>query len=113
MKTFGSMTVDMLIAELDRMSPEAPILGLSDDADSYRGYYEHVAIEPGEGTTAGSLSAYLKSRLGAPMYGYKGGDYTFDGDCYVFIASYGDTGPSLAGFTEDGEPIGFEQGMFW
>lgn len=112
MKTFRSMTVDMLIAELDRMSPEAPLAALSDKATSYRGYYEHVAIEPGEGTTAGSLSAYLKSRLGAPMYGYKGGDYTFDGDCYVFVAGYGETGPALAGFTEDGEPIGFEQGMF-
>lgn len=112
MKNHESLTVGQLIDVLDGMAPDAPILELSADADSYRGYYQHVSIEPGQGTTAKDLRDYLRTRLGTHMEGWKGGDFTFKEDCYVFVAPQGSTGPSLAGFTDEGEPITFDQGWY-
>lgn len=109
---YAPMTVDALIAKLETMPSAAPLKGLSAEADSYRGYYNHVAIEPGAGTTAGELAEHLRRKLGTTMHGYKGGDYTFGGDCYVFVAEYGSTGYSLAGFTDEGEPVLLEDVYF-
>lgn len=114
MKTYRQLTVDELIEVLKKMSDDAPLLGLDADADSYRGYYEHVAIEPlAKGTTAGELRKHLIGRIGTMMQGYKGGEYEFRGDCYVFVAPYGDTGHALAGFTDEGEPITISEGRLY
>lgn len=104
-------TVGTLIDALASVPPETPIPGLSKSVDSYRGYYEHVAIEPSEdGTTAGELLGVLRAKVGTFMYGYKGGEFVFDPSCLVFVAWYGDTGPMLCGvpgsveFVQVGEP---------
>lgn len=112
MKKYESLTVDRLLAVLDALPADSVLQGLSREVDSYRGFYEHVAVEPGEGVTAGELAAELRAKIGTTMHGYKGGDFAFRGRCYVFVAGWGDTGPSLAGFTDDGEPVVFEQGWF-
>ena len=75
--------------------------------DSYRGYYDHVAMEPAVGGISGALLHERLARLiGTTMQGYKGGDYLVHEGCQVFLAYYGETGPMLVGFTDDGEPIG-------
>jgi hypothetical protein len=111
-KKYESLTVDRLLAVLDGMPADSVLQGLSREVGSYRGFYDHVAIEPGEGVTAGELAAELRAKIGTAMHSYKGGEYTFKGDCYVFVAPWGDCGPSLGGFTDEGEPVVFEQGWF-
>lgn len=110
-KSYKAMTVGDLIDWLKTRHPNAVIPGLSADADSYRGYYEHVSIEPGDYVYAGDLLAHLESQVGTTMTGYKGGEYKFDLGCYVFVARYGCTGPFLAGF-DDLTPVVVEQGWF-
>ena len=82
------------------------VFGLEPWLDSYRGYYEHVAMEDEGHTTGNQLAAMIRGRLGTTMHGYKGGDYLVHERCQVFLAGYGHTGPMLVGFTDDGEPIG-------
>lgn len=62
--------------------------------DSYRGFYEHVAIGylPYEDPTdvlVGQLLEALRAKLGTAMEGYKGGDYTMDADCPLWVANWG------------------------
>lgn len=91
--------VGTLIEHLGDLPRERVIDGLDSDADSYRGYYNHVAIAPGR-TTVGALLDELKSNVGTTMTGYKGGEYAFAEGCYVFVAPWGDCGPMLIGFTD-------------
>ena len=104
------MTVQSLIDTLDAM-PADTTVGLAMSAGSYRGYYEHVGIEEGKSFSE-SLSLYLKGLIGTTMHGWKGGDYTFRGDSYVFVADHGYTGLALCGFSPTGEPIGVESRYF-
>src|SRR5690606_687343 len=100
------MTVGSLIEHLTTMDPEVK-LQLSNHVESYRGYYEHVAISPGK-ATAGELLKELKSRIGTVMYGYKGGEVRITPHCDVYVAGYGDLAPDL-GITADG-PLGLGEG---
>lgn len=109
MKYAKSLTVGMLIDHLQTLDPSQPI-ELAAKADSYRGYYNHVAVAPGS-STAGKLLAHLKSKLGSTMTGYKGGDFTFHDGCQVFVADYGDCGPLLA--LMDGELVTIEHPFVW
>src|SRR5690606_33498520 len=80
------MTVGSLIEHLTTLDPQVK-LQLSNHVDSYRGYYEHVAISPGK-ATAGELLKELKSRIGTVMYGYKGGEFPFTPHFDVYVAGY-------------------------
>lgn len=105
MKIYTPFTIGSLIEYLDTRD-EFTIQGILSYPDSYRGYYAHVALEPGKyAVSSKTFSAELKARLGETMQGYKGGDFVIQEDCRVFVAGWGDTGPQLVGFTEDGEPI--------
>lgn len=108
MKRVKRMTVGSLIEHLTTLDPRVK-LQLSNDVDSYRGYYEHVAISPGE-ATAGELLKELKSRIGTVMYGYKGGEYRFTPHCDVYVAGYCDLGPAL-GIMDDGTLVLVEDGI--
>ena len=62
--------------------------------DSYRGFYEHVAIgflppDSGEDVLVGQLLEALKAKVGTAMEGYKGGDYTMDASCPLWVANWG------------------------
>lgn len=60
--------------------------------NSYRGYYDHVAIEPdGEFRTVQEFLLHLESIYNTVMTGYKGGDYLMDADTPVWVAKYGKT----------------------
>lgn len=68
---------------------------------SYRGYYEQLAIEPGEVTTAGELASALDAAVGATFYGYKGGNYTMSRNTPVWFSGYGEaTGCAITGVVE-------------
>lgn len=64
--------------------------------DSYRGYYEDLALgwqeQPGyPEPTVGALLKTLKEQLGTTVHGYKGGDYTVDRRQWVYVANYSET----------------------
>lgn len=98
------MSLADLLDHLKRLPATAHIGGLSANFCSYRGYYEHLAIEPGPGVAAGDLLVALGSQVGQSMTGWKGGTFPIDGSCLVFVAYEGETGPKLAGFNGT-EPI--------
>ena len=61
--------------------------------DSYRGYYEDLALEPtSHPITAEQLYVKLKQAHGATFTGYKGGEFKMDGDTPLWVAEYGNTG---------------------
>ncbi len=64
--------------------------------DSYRGYYADLAIDYDAGTaTAEYVLKMLKSALGKPFTGYKGGDYEMGEDTPLWASIYGDTGRAI------------------
>ena len=116
MKHYEAQTVGGLIETLKTMDPSATVEGLSANSGSYRGYYSQVAIRPGIGVSVAELLKELLGKVGKEMTGYKGGVYTYDNDCYVFIAPYGDLGGLLGGFIARGtklEPVTFEHPFVW
>jgi hypothetical protein len=73
--------------------------------DSYRGYYDHLAIsiEKDCNTTVGTLLAACREALGKTYQGYKGGQYTMDADTPVWVANWGDCrGWGIAKVEDDG-----------
>jgi len=61
--------------------------------DSYRGYYDHLAIGFGDGspTKVATLLKELKAAVGKTFQGYKGGDFRMSEDTPVWVANYGRT----------------------
>lgn len=73
------------------------------DFNSYRGYYDHLAIEP---TVSGSLVKDVLERAAACMghtfTGYKGGNYVMHAGTPLWVAYYGSSGGSrVVGVTVD------------
>lgn len=94
----GQWSLGMLVDYLEQHEPGITV-GLSSELISYRGYYNHLCIEPGE-STAGELLKRLHDALNGEVFeGYKGGDYTYTRKTPVWVAEYGDCGPYLSGFT--------------
>ncbi len=95
------MNVSGLIAELKKHPRDAYLridkspIGLSPKGvDSYRGYYEDLAInvEPDRYSEmrTGDFVALLEERLGTTMTGYKGGDYQIRPSTRVWVSNYGE-----------------------
>lgn len=60
--------------------------------DSYRGYYEDLAIgysETGERMPVKDLIAMLKDAIWKTFEGYKGGDFIMNESTEVLVSSYG------------------------
>lgn len=94
----GQMTLGVFIAALERYKPDSYIEfdwgGLCPGSmRSYRGYYDHLAIDPttGEYRYVKDLLEHAKAVLGTTMNGYKGGDYVMDEDTPLWVARWGDT----------------------
>lgn len=69
------------------------------DADSYRGYYSDLALDPVQ--EAGTVAALLKTAsaaLGTTFNGYKGGDFVMGPDTPLWVAPYGCCGPAIVGY---------------
>lgn len=99
------LTVDSLAARLEELPADLRIVGISADADSYRGAYDYVALAPGT-ARAGDLARYVRGLVGDTRLPYKGDDLvTFTGETPVYAAEYGETGPALVGIADSGAVI--------
>lgn len=65
-----------------------------DGVDSYRGYYDHLALGWKEESecTAGALLADLRAADGKVFQGYKGGDFCMYRETPMWVANYGRSG---------------------
>ena len=95
----NQMTLGEMIATLKRKDPDKQItfgFGYSrpTGVDSYRGYYEDLAIgyQSCAECTVEKLLKMLESVHGKTLTGYKGGDYLMDDDTVVWAANYGLSG---------------------
>ena len=102
-----------LIKQLRSCNQELPVVfdfgGLVPDSiDSYRGYYEQLAISWVERSfekkiTVSELLARLEEAVGKTFSGYKGGLYQMNEETPVWAAQYGDcTSTSITGVLDVG-----------
>ena len=99
------MTLGKLIKALEAMPAGAQVSNIN-GAHSYRGYYDDLAFERGEGTQpASELLAKCRDAMGRVFDGYKGGDFVMHENTPVWIAEYGNCGQMLMGFHPDGTII--------
>ncbi len=94
MITATQMTLGELIDELSKFKPDAWVMFAFGRlrpgyVDSYRGYYNELAIEP-DGTDrhrkVGDLVVELKVCIGRKFTGYKGGEYVMGRDTPLWAA---------------------------
>ena len=94
---YGTMSLGALINALESTKDDALVYfdfcGFTPgEIDSYRGYYDHLAIEPLRGVSAPSVAQFISSLRDceANTYtGYKGGDYTMDLETPIWVSFYG------------------------
>lgn len=90
----GQMTLGELEARLQALPPDMPIR--FDDGRhpgelmSYRGYYDHVAIDGGDALIVRRLLERVTAAIGSTMAGYKGGDFRMTRHTPVWVSEYGD-----------------------
>ena len=88
------MTLGEMILTLKAMPEDQTIEGISAERDSYRGYYDDLAFEPGV-TTVGELLKAAEKALGHTFEGYKGGEFIMEKNTPIWIANYGSLGRKL------------------
>ena len=93
------MNLDALINSLMRLDPATPMRPGFSNPHSYRGVYADVAFSPVNESTAGEMLGYAKAALGSTFQGWKGGEFTMDGQCYVYLAERGDCGEAIEPLT--------------
>jgi hypothetical protein len=105
-KVIGQLNIGELIAALQRLDQhdEVRIDFAADhpgDLDSYRGYYEDLAIGYSQvKCTVGGLLQRLKNATGEVFKGYKGGKYQMNKNTAVWVADYGSMGRAITGVRE-------------
>lgn len=104
----GQITLGALIDGLSQCKPDAYIQFRFASLNpgrlrSYRGYYDHLAIEPdGSFTRVADFLQHARHVLGKSFEGYKGGDYVMDDDTPIWVANWGDTSSTrVTGITDD------------
>ncbi len=85
------MTLDELIAELEKLPPDLVVDGFN-HAHSYRGYYDQLAFEPACGVTIKSMLDECRYAEGRTFTGYKGGEFLMDGLTDCWLAEWGKLG---------------------
>ena len=80
----------------NRLVIAGPLHLVPNDVDSYRGYYEDLAISffvPPESyglqTLTRAFLDTLESAIDKTFTGYKGGDYRMDADSNLWVSNYG------------------------
>jgi hypothetical protein len=92
------MTLGELIAALKRKDQDAPVtfgFGWNNPkgVDSYRGYYEDLAIGYSrDDCSVSQLVAILEIANGKTFTGWKGGEYDMDDDTAMWAANPGESG---------------------
>lgn len=116
LKVSGQLNMGGLLKALESVDQALPVRidGYPDRTplpvvDSYRGYYEDIAIpyDSGEPVTVATFAAALRATIGETFHGYKGGDYVCDKRTAVWLANYGRTmGAAVTGVVErDGDAV--------
>lgn len=103
-KASVQFSLNDLIDRLEQLPQD--MLILLGDADSYRGYYSDLAFEPLYDAYARTVKDALyevENAHGKTFTGYKGGEFTMDGDTPVWYSHYGDTGSAIVGISDEGE----------
>lgn len=97
----GQLTIQQIIDKCESL-PDLPVIIASDSilkysgkypdgTDSYRGYYNELAIDIGDKViTLSSFLSEIKASLHHCYSGYKGGDYYMSKDTFVWLAEYGE-----------------------
>ncbi|MCE0510879.1 hypothetical protein LVJ59_17670 [Microbacterium sp. KKR3/1] len=105
----GQIGIGELAALLREAQADKPVVArvegrafpVSADVISYRGYYDQLAIKPGESATAATLASTLTASIGSTFYGYKGGEYAMSRGTAVWVSGYGEaTGWAVTGVIE-------------
>ncbi len=96
------MNIKQLLDKLDILIYEdnvGPIYGVSREFNSYRGYYECLAMAPNETRSMSICEFYnvLADQIGKTYTGYKGGEYKMTESTEFYCANYGECGNSVAG----------------
>lgn len=92
------ITLKDLIDWLDTQDPSKSIKDGFGEAMSWRGSYYELAFEPNPVTTVREMLSQAKSAVGETFVGYKGGEFTMDLNCEVYIAEYGTCGEPITSF---------------
>lgn len=113
---YDTATLGGLIAELERMPRDADVQFdfcylRPTKVDSYRGYYDHLALgwsDKSDGDRhwppVSKVLAELKAAVGATFAGWKGGEYTMSENTPVWVANPGQTGGTgIVGVEREGE----------
>lgn len=106
-------TLGQLIDALEKAKPKLIFHGYAslyvDEIQSYRGFYEDLAIGATTEFTEGCYDGtafleYVKACEGREFEGYKGGDYTATRNTPLWIANWGMCGDTIVtGLHVDGE----------
>lgn len=98
----SQMTLGSLIAVLEKLPPGSMVDNLT-GAHSYRGYYDDLAFERGEGQRpAADLLADCRASMGDVFVGYKGGEFVMGARTPLWIAAYGSCGEAIVSLSDDG-----------
>ena len=103
-KASAQFSLNDLIYRLEELPQDMPIL--LGEAHSYRGYYIDLAFAPLYDTEPRTVKEALdaaEDAHGKTFEGYKGGEFTMEGDTPVWYSHYGTTGPAIMGITDEGE----------
>lgn len=92
------MTLDDLIAELEKHDPNKTVTRGFGEGMSWRGYYYDAAFTPVQQTTFGEMLKSAKALKGTRQEGYKGGEFLMHGDVEVHIASYSNIGEPITSY---------------
>lgn len=115
------ITLGDLIAALQKAPENVPVYFdwcymRPTDFNSYRGYYEDLALgyadTPHTRVTAGELLERAESAVGTYMEGYKGGDFKMTKKTVLWVANYGrSTGWAIVGIEADEYSITLKTAM--
>lgn len=119
----GQLNIAQLVAELDGCDSNKPVYAAFDGSsvlaplygvDSYRGYYEQLAIDPGSQekldkagpTRCIDMAQTLLEALNRTFYGYKGGEFSMFDETPVWVSEYGRaSGDMVVGVEEKADMV--------
>ena len=107
----GQFTLGELVAKLEQFNREDKLQfsdGTNPDSmDSYRGYYEDLAIDRSfDIITVGTFLDRAIDAVGNTFIGYKGGDFLMNKMTLVWVAEYGDTSnDGIVNIVQDGDIV--------
>lgn len=106
---FGTASLGAVIDALERAEPGGVVSfdfcrQSPDDLDSYRGYYDHLALgwSNRPSPSAADVLSVLRSAVGKTYQGYKGGSYRMGRDTPLWVDNYSEcTGTAIVGIEMD------------